>query len=309
LVLHLCADAPQAEPGSTAGAILTPDQTGTSLDFETSQIQGTIRLDGRYHGVTRLVDKRTGRQVIDSRYSALNLHRLMSVNQVMDQPRGMPRTIHVPPRFVEVTWEATATHQAKVTARYEVSTPNAVDLTVTIHSQGTYAGYELFMSSYFDKALRPHVYLLSRATLKTPYLVLPAVNDVFRGTVLAFPRDAHAARFCLDGRWERTEREIGTVQMCPVCHYAHCLAVLTDPKDRMGVLLMSRPADCYAISTRYHAENESDRLTPYSAFDFSLFGGDVLPGDKRAVKVRLAVTALDGDFSKALKMYQAYVGE
>lgn len=75
----------------------------------------------------------------------------------------------------------------------------------------------------------------------------------------------------------------------------------------MGVLLMSRPADCYAISTRYHAENEADRMTTYSAFDFSLFGGDVLPEEKRTVRVRLAVTPLDGDFSKALAEYHAYV--
>jgi|GEM_PF-779978 len=300
---NLRADTTQAGFESTAEAVLTPDHEETSFDFETSQIQGTIRLDGRYHGVTRLVDKRTGMQVIDSRYSALNLFKLMSINQAMDQPRGMPRTIHVESRFVEVTWSATATHKAKITARYEVSTPNAVDLTVTIHSQGAYAGYELFMSSYFDKALRPHVYLQS----KTPQLVLPTVNDVFRGTVLVFPRDAHAARFCVDGRWERDERGIPTVQMCPVRHYAHCLAILTDPENRMGVLLMSRPADCYAISTRYHAENEADRMTTYSAFDFSLFGGDVLPEEKRTVRVRLAVTPLDGDFSKALAEYHAYV--
>jgi hypothetical protein len=55
----LCAEAPHAEVGNDADAILTPDPTGTRFDFETSEIQGTIRLDGRYHGVTRLIDKRT----------------------------------------------------------------------------------------------------------------------------------------------------------------------------------------------------------------------------------------------------------
>ena len=102
---------------------------------------------------------------------------------------------------------------------------------------------------------------------------------------------------------EREER------VAPRVDEAVSFAVLADPEDRMGVLLMARPADCYAISTRYHAEDESDRLTSYSAFDFSLFGGDVLPGDERTVTVRLAVTALDGDYSKALATYRAYVGE
>ena len=79
------------------GVVLTPNDSQTSFDFETEQIQGTIRVDGAYHGVTRLVDKQTGRQVIDPRYSALNLFRLFSVNQGMGQPRTMERTIQVTP--------------------------------------------------------------------------------------------------------------------------------------------------------------------------------------------------------------------
>ena len=47
-----------------------------SFEFETEAMEGTIRLDGAYHGVTRLIDKRTGGQVIDARYSALNLFKL-----------------------------------------------------------------------------------------------------------------------------------------------------------------------------------------------------------------------------------------
>ena len=45
----------------------------------------------------------------------------------------------------------------------------------------------------------------------------------------------------------------------------------------LAIALMVRPEHCYAISTRYHAENDADRLTTYSAFDFSLFGSDLLP--------------------------------
>ena len=72
---------------------------------------------------------------------------------------------------------------------------------------------------------------------------------------------------------------------------------------------MSRPRDCYAISTRYHADKDADRLTTYSAFDLSLFGDDLLPGDERIVKVRLALTALDRDSSQPLKLYRAFISE
>ena len=162
-------------------------------------------------------------------------------------------------------------------ARYEVRPPDAIDLTVTVRSQGSYPAYELFLSNYFDKALRPHVWLKSRGK-EPPQRVLPTVSDVFRGTVLVFPRDSHAARHCLDGRWDRDERKTPVVQMCPVRHYAHCLAVQADAESGLGVVLMSDPRCCYAISTRYHADTDADRLTTYSAFDLSLFGADAVPG-------------------------------
>lgn len=304
----LCAGAEDLKAPTADRAALTPGSAPDTFDFDALEIQGTIRLDGAYHGVSRLVDKRSGRQLIDPRYSALNLFKLMSVNQVMGQPRTMQRTTRAGPDWVEVKWAPTDSHKGEVTARYEVREPNAVDVTVTVRSQGAYRGYELFMSSYFDKALRPHVYLASGGG-KEPQWVLPTVNDVFRGTVLVFPRDAHSARPCLDGRWDRNERSTPIVQMCPVRHYAHCLAVQADAEARLGVVLMSHPRHCYAISTRYHADEDADRLTTYSAFDLSLFGDDMLPGDERSVKVRLAVTALDEDMTQPLELYRAFVTE
>jgi len=283
--------------------VLKPAGTGNSFDFETEQMQGTIRLDGAYHGVTRLVDKRTGRQVIDPRYSALNLFRLMSVNRVMGLPRQMDRTITTEPYSVRITWPATETHAGEISARYEVVSQNALDVTVAVKSQGTYAGYELFLSNYFDKALRPHVHL---QTLRgdTRSLVVPTVNDVFRGTLLVFPRDAHAARRGLDGRWEPN-----VIQLCPVRHYLHCMAYFTDPDDRLAVVLMSRPRDCFAISTRYHADADADRLTDYSALDLSLFGDDLLPGQERAVTVRIALTAPGDNDSQPLQLYREFLSE
>ena len=165
--------------------ILKPNSTQDSFDFDTKQMSGTIRLDGPYHGVTRLTDKRTGKQVIDTRYSALNFYKLMSVNQVMDEPRKMARTITFDDHWVEVKWAATDSHQGVLTARYEVSEPNVVDLTLTLKSSGTYSAYEVFMPNYFDKALIPHVYLWTRGR-RANELVLPSVNDVFRETVLVF---------------------------------------------------------------------------------------------------------------------------
>lgn len=302
-----------ARPDAASGASgrqkarLVPADSQDTFDFETDRIRGTIRLDGRYHGVSRLTDKRTGRQVIDSRYSALNFFKLMSVNQVMGEPRMMERTTKTGADWVEATWPLTDSHKAEMTARYEV-VEDAVDLTLTVRSQGTYRAYEVFMPNYFDRAFRPHVYLWTRGR-RDIELVKPTVNDVFRETVLVFPRDSHVARHCIDGRWERNEFGRSIVQMCPVRHYAHCLAFMVEPESRLGVILMSRPENCYAFSTRYHADNDTDRLTDYSAFDLSLFGDDFTPNQERSVKVRLAVTSVDGELSEPLAMYRAFESE
>jgi len=207
---------------------------------------------------------------------------------------------------VEIHWLPREGHKAEIVARYEVRAPNAVDLTVKVKLQGTYPGYELFLSSYFDKTFRPYVYLKSRGD-KPPERVLPTVNDVFRGTVLVFPRDALAARLCVDGRWERDERKTPVVQMCPVRHYAHCLAVQADPQQRLAVVLMSDPRGCYAISTRYHADNDADRLTTYSAFDLSLFGDNAVPGTELYARVRLAVVELDDEWKSVLEAYRSFL--
>jgi hypothetical protein len=73
---------------------------------------------------------------------------------------------------------------------------------------------------------------------------------------------------------------------------------------------MARPEHVYAISTRYFSEKEEERQTSYSAFDFALFGNDFNPGDRRSVRIRLAVISLeDGDLSAPLKRYEAFLEE
>lgn len=290
---------------------LKPDRATGAFAFDTDVMAGRIEPAGAYHGVGSLIDKRSGRQIIHPDYSALNLFRLFAHHQGMGQPRSMERSTSAVAGGVEIRWPPTAEHQIELVARYTVPEADAIDLRVTARSHGTYAGYELFLPSYFDPALRPRVYLRGNRYGEpegSPDLVVPMVNDVYRGTVLVFARDPHAARRCVDGRWNRSEADAPTVQMCPVRYYAHCLAFLTDPGERLAAVLMARPRDCYAISTRYFAENQADRMAPYSAFDLSLFGSDLVPGDEVTVGVRLALLRIDGDLDRPLRHYRAFAG-
>jgi hypothetical protein len=286
---------------------LTPGRAGMLFDFETEQIRGSIKLDGDYHGVSRLIDKRTGLQVVDSRYSLLNLFRLFSVNLGLGTPRSMKGTIKFQADMAQVTWGATEAHRGHITARYEVREPNIVDLTITVRSQAVYAGYEILLPSYFEKSMLPHVYLKRREDAADADWVLPTVNDVFRGGVLAFPRDEHAARRYVDGRWSRGEYGMPYAPFYPVRRYAEPLGVMTDRDKKLGVVLMAGVRQCSGVSCRYHADKDSDRATSYSAIDLTLFGDDLVPGDERTANVRLQLLSLDGDLDRALAACRAFV--
>ncbi len=310
LAIGLHASEKPAAPGSLVK--LVRNETTQTFDFETPVMSGSIKADGAYHGVTRLVDKRSGRQVLDARYSALNLFLLFSVNLGMGTPRVMKREVRATETAVEITWPATPGHQGEITARYEVREPDTIDLRLTLRARGAYAGYELLLPSYFDTGMIPHVYLKRRAIGDQPPaadLVVPAFSEVYRGFSLVFPRDAHAARRPLDGRWSRDELKTPMPPFFPVRHYAHPVAFMTDPEKKLAVVLMMRAPSCSAISARYYTEREEDRATSYSAVDFLVFGDDLRPGDVRTARVRLVLTPLDAEMSQPLKLHEKFLSE
>lgn len=304
------ANAAPAQPGSLVKLIR--NEAGGTYDFDTPAMSGSIRAEGNYHGVSRLVDKRTGRQVIDPRYSALNLFRLFSVNLGMGTPRAMKRSVRATETAVEIAWPATEEHQGEITARYEVREPDTIDLRLTLRVKGTYAGYELLLPNYFERVMIPHLYLKRRAAIKNqPYvdLAVPSFSEVYRGCGLVFPRDVHAARRPLDGRWSRTEYKMPAAPFLPMRLYAHPFIFMTDPEKKMAVVLMMRQASCSAISARYYTEHEEERATSYSAVDFLVFGDDLLPGDVRTADVRLVVTPLDAAMAQPLKLHEKFLAE
>jgi hypothetical protein len=291
---------------------LTHNVETKTYDFETATVAGSLRPDGAYHGVSRFVHKASGTQVIDPRYSALNLFRLFSVNLGLGNPRVWTREVQATETSVEIFWAATDAHQGTIRARYEVREPGDVDLTLTLNSLGTYAGYEILLPNYFDKSMIPHVYLKQRQIGAAPPpvdLVVPSFSEVFRGCGLVFPRDAHTARFPVDGRWNRSEYQMDVAPFFPLRHYGHAFMFMTDRDKTLAAVMMMRPEDCSAISSRYYTDREDERSTSYSAMDFLVFGKNLTPGDVATARIRLSLTDLDAELSQPLALHQKFLSE
>lgn len=286
-------------------------ETG-AFTFETDEIKGVIQPNGAYHGVAQLLHKPTGVEVVHPKYSVLNLFFLFSVNLKIGVPRGWEREVSPEGNAVELRWAPNDEHLGELVARYEVKEPNLVDLTVTVRSQGIYRGYELFLSSYFDPSLCPHVCLVGSPYSRAPgepQLVRLVVNEAFEGTGLVFARDAHAARLCVDGRWDRRERKMPTAQWCPVRYYAYPFGFQARLERGMAAVLMSRPQDCFAVISGYDTDNEDDPFKSQNPLYLSLFGRDLLPEEEYTAKVRLVVTPLDEAMSQPMAFYQAFIAE
>ena len=203
---------------------LTLDAENSVYTFETSELKGALRaqspdpqVDIR-HGISQLVHKPSGVSIINPKYSGLNLFRLFATHTGLGEPRLFERAVRVEGDTLIVNWGPADEHFASIEARYQVKEPNLIDLTITVCAEATYESYEIFLSNYFDPPLLAHVYLATDRYTREPgteELVAPQENPIFKGMGLVYTRDAHAARRCVDGRWERKEMGHPTAQFRP----------------------------------------------------------------------------------------------
>ncbi len=283
------------------------DQKG--WHFETQELKGFLLPEGQRHGIKSLLHKPTGIDVVHPKYDVLNFFLLFSTNHCMGTDREKERTVQATEDGIVIHWAPTEDHKAELIALYQFKEPKIVDLTVAVRSQWVYPAYEVFLSNYFDPSMQPYVYVQGSPYAdppNQPQWIAPSVNDVFVGTGLVFPRDQHAARLSVDGRWERIW---ALYQWNPQRYYAKPVMFQTDPQRRIAAVLMSRPEDCFAVVSGYNSPNENDPFKGQNPLYLSLFGNDLVIGSERTAKVRLQVTELDEVMKRPLKLYEAFLSE
>ncbi len=284
------------------------DKSSGMWSFETDEMVGLLDPVGARHGVKSLTHRASGVDVVHEKYDLLNLFLLFAQNRCMGTARDYEREVHVEDDQMRLRWAANETHQASLEAVYELSGANTIDLTVTVRSQWPYPKYEVFLSNYFNVAMDPRVYLR-----KCPYVdppdepqwVAPVASDVFAGTGLVFPRDFHAARNSVDGRWTGIW---ALYQWNPQRMYELPICMMVDEESGVAAALMSRPEDCYAVVTGYAGAHPDDPFGNQNPMYLSLFGEDLSPGDERRARVRLALMEIDDAMQRPLEAYHGFIG-
>jgi hypothetical protein len=291
--------------------------------FETDAIQGTLRPGNEFphHGLTHLVHKATGVEFVHPLYAILNLYRFMhrppagtatGMESDLGNPRQGERDIEADASSVTLRWALQDPTHPEVSIRYEIQEPATIDMTVTVAPNVATQDFEALLACYFDPVHVPHVYLArDRFELEDepglftdePELAAVNVNPVFRGGVLVYPRDEDAVGVSVDGRWRDIAR------FAPVRRYKAPVCFQADRRQRVAAVLMSRPADCFAVSSGYDSPDAQDRFHKHNPLYLSLFGGTLEPGVVRTARARMVVTELDEDFSQPLACYAAFLDE
>lgn len=271
-------------------------RAANELHFDTGVLKGTLGADGKALGLRPVTHVATGAQIAGA-FGILSPYRLLTADARFGtaawdwantwelQADGAAR----------VRWSADKEHPLEMTGVYRWSAADTLDLELFVKPQRDLHTFELFLASYFNgfPAAAACVRLPGTPGGLTPEFTGASKRD---GDWLTFPRDSAAAGIFADGRWKRPPNPVNWKMMMP--GFAVPLALRRDAKSGLTALLMSRPADCFAISMP-HGED------PHRSIYLSLFGRDLKAGKVESAGARWVV-GKDISEVRAVELYQDY---
>jgi len=271
------------------------------FEFDTGELKGRLKLDGKYQGVYPLVDVATGSELVHAP-GVFSFYRVMTTNRrygksARDWPT-QPRLL--PDGAVEVRWAPADEHPLEMTAVYRWTAPDTLDLEIVVRPQHDMPRFELFMSSYFTKGFLASIYL-KRNGQNEPDFVAADRSPDSRGGYVMFPRDQEAIDMITDGRW--------TIPPSPVDWalerwLAAPLVMRRDAAQDLTALMMCPPDDCFAVSSPWNPA--SPEAGGYRSLYLSLFGRDLKADQTAHARCRLMLSRkLAND--EAISRYQEYL--
>ena len=293
-VLGQAATSPSEEPPSTPPGF-TP--AGNEFSFDTGQLRGTLRGQGRTLGVTKLVDASSNTDVAGA-YGLLSPYRLLTSaarfgHAAWDWSSTARR---LPDGAVEVRWQADAEHPLELAAVYRWSKPDSLDVELRVTPRQDLPKFELFLASYFRGFDQAAAYVQPCAETNQKSAFLAATKE--SGVWQMFPRDEEAVRLIGDGRWKRPPNPVDWV-IRP--RLAAPLAIRRDAATGLTALVMAKPGDGFAVSMPFGEEG-------HRSLYLSLFGRDLVHDQPATARARLIVGQAITD-QRAVEVYQRFAAE
>ena len=270
---------------------LHPRADGT-FTFDTGVLQGRVHSDGRGFGLNGVTHAASG-QAMSGAVGWLGVYRVFSDGQRYGNAGWeWPNKAELnADGSVTVRCDAEPTRPFALEGRYRWRSPACIDFELRVTPAKDLHGFEVFVSSYFDKAFtNSAAYVNENPQAGGKPGFMSAKQEL--GNWLMFPRDAAAASRIQDGRWQLPPNPVEWTIM-PAMWMP--LAMRRIPDSRLTVLLMASPQDAFAIAMPYETEGH------YSVY-LSLFGRDLTAGESARARVRLQVLAAPDDATIA----QAY---
>ncbi|MBI2480537.1 MAG: hypothetical protein HYV60_18495 [Planctomycetia bacterium] len=276
------------------------------FDFDTGVVRGQLRANGKYQGISSLIDVETGKELTRSA-GIFSYYRVLSTDRRWgDAARDWPMTATLLPEgAVRIDWPAADDHPFEMTATYRWISPTTLDLETIVRPRQSMPRFEVFLSSYFDLNFKALAYAKPMRPVDGPAeFIMADVNPLVRGSYLAFPTDQQAAQMFFDRRWAP---ENGLVPWAVTGVLGAPLALKRDVDSDITFLLMSRPTDCFGLSMSYNMD-PPDGIANHGSVYMSLFGTDIAEGESERAHVRLVVERQLSN-QRAVELYERYTRE
>lgn len=267
---------------------------GKGYRFDTGELQGELRSQGKSLGLRPVVDKASGATLTHS-MGLFSHYRLLDADTRYgggawdwdSQGRLLPDGA------VQSSWLADQRHPFDMQAVYRWTTPHALDVTTRVTPHKDLRRFELFLASYFQGFDTSLAYV--KACPETCGKAGFCEATKAAGPWQVFPRDEEALKLYADGRWKRPP---SPVEWKPRPRLAAPLAMRRDAKTGLVALVMAPPEDCFAIATPFSGEG-------HRSLYLSLLGRDLKAGQTATARARLVIARGISD-AQAVALYEAY---
>lgn len=275
--------------------------------FDTGQLRGRVRVDGKSQGICSLADVPSGMELLKTP-GVFSYYRIFSAGaRYGNAARDWPVTARVADGGVlEIRFPPAEDHPLEITGVFRWVSADTLDLETTVKAQQELPGFEVFLSSYFVPGFEASVYLKPNrfARGKPSSFVRADWSELVDGNYLMFPRDRESLLLMYDGRWE--------IPPSPVTwafsrYLAAPIALRRNAEAGLTAVLMSPPDDCFAIGTPYNKQ-PPDNVAGHDSLYLSLFGRDLAPGQTARAHCRLIV-AKDLSDEAILSRWEQYLTE